>query len=91
MATWLGRSLANLVNCFNPEAIVVGGSLAEVVRLERGLVESDLDRWAMAAARAGVKLLLPGLQQDSALIGAAELAFTDLLEAPDSPIISMAN
>jgi predicted NBD/HSP70 family sugar kinase len=91
VATWLGRSLANLVNCFNPQAIVVGGSLAEVVRLERGLVESELDRRAMAAARAGVKLLLPGLQQDSALIGAAELAFTDLLEAPDSPIVSMAN
>ena len=91
VAIWLGRSLANLVNCFNPQAIVVGGSLAEVVRLERALVESELDRRAMAAARAGVQLLLPGLQQDSALIGAAELAFTDLLEAPDSPIVSMAN
>jgi predicted NBD/HSP70 family sugar kinase len=91
VATWLGRSLANLVNCFNPQAIVVGGSLAEVVRLERALVESELDRRAMAAARAGVQLLLPGLQQDSALIGAAELAFTDLLEAPDSPIVSVAN
>jgi predicted NBD/HSP70 family sugar kinase len=91
VATWLGRSLANLVNCFNPQAIVVGGSLAEVVRLERVLVESELDRRAMAAARAGVQLLLPGLHQDSALIGAAELAFTDLLEAPDSPIVSMAN
>jgi predicted NBD/HSP70 family sugar kinase len=91
VATWLGRSLANLVNCFNPQAIVVGGSLAEVVRLERVLVESELDRRAMAAARAGVQLLLPGLHQDSALIGAAELAFTDLLAAPDSPIVSMAN
>jgi predicted NBD/HSP70 family sugar kinase len=91
VATWLGRSLANLVNCFNPQAIVVGGSLAEVVRLERALVESELDRRAMAAARAGVQLLLPGLHQDSALIGAAELAFTDLLEAPDSPIVSVAN
>lgn len=84
VAVWLGRSLANLVNCFNPQAIVVGGSLAEVVRLERWTVELELDRRAMAASRAGVQLLLPGLGQESALIGAAELAFQSLLDAPDS-------
>lgn len=84
VAVWLGRSLANVVNCFNPQAIVVGGSLAEVVRLERLTVETELDQRAMAAARTGVKLLLPGLDQDSALIGAAELAFQALLAAPDS-------
>jgi predicted NBD/HSP70 family sugar kinase len=84
VAVWLGRSLANLVNCFNPQAIVVGGSLAEVVRLERGTVELELDRRAMTASRTGVQLLLPGLGQESALIGAAELAFQGLLEAPDS-------
>ena len=91
IAIWLGRCLANMVNCFNPQAIVVGGSLAEVVRIDRAVVESELDRRAMAAARAGVQVLLPGLHQDSALIGAAELAFQDLLAAPDSPVVSMAN
>ena len=91
VAVWLGRSLANVVNCFNPQVIVVGGSLAEVVRLERRTVEAELDRRAMAAARSGVQLLLPGLRQDSALIGAAELAFQGLLAAPDSPMISVAN
>ncbi|HEX2904426.1 MAG TPA: ROK family transcriptional regulator [Jatrophihabitans sp.] len=91
VATWLGRGLANIVNVFNPQAIVVGGSLAEVVRLERGTVETELDRRAMAASRAGVKLLLPGLGQESTLIGAAELAFGGLLEAPDSMAVSLAN
>ncbi len=91
VALWLGRSLANIVNVFNPQAIVVGGSLAEVVRLERLTVETELDRRAMAASRAGVKLLLPGLGQESTLIGAAELAFGSLLDAPDSMVVSMAN
>jgi predicted NBD/HSP70 family sugar kinase len=91
VAVWLGRSLANLVNMFNPQAIVVGGSLAEVVRLERLTVETELDRRAMAAARSGVKVLLPGLKQDSALIGAAELAFQSLLTAPDAPLSALAN
>lgn len=91
VALWLGRGLANIVNMFNPQAIVVGGSLAEVVRLERLTVETELDRRAMAASRAGVKLLLPGLGQESALIGAAELAFGGLLDAPDSMVVSLAN
>ena len=90
VALWLGRSLANVVNCFNPQAIVVGGSLAEVVRLDRARVEAELDRRAMAAARAGVQVLLPGLNQDSALIGAAELAFQNLLTSPDSLVGSFA-
>lgn len=90
IAIWLGRCLANMVNCFNPQVIVVGGSLAEVVRLDRAAVESELDRRAMAAARAGVHVLLPGLHQDSALIGAAELAFQTLLTAPDSLVASLA-
>jgi predicted NBD/HSP70 family sugar kinase len=91
VAVWLGRTLANIVNLFNPQAVVVGGSLAEVVRLERLTVESELDRRAMAASRSGVKVLLPGLKQDSALIGAAELAFQTLLEAPDVPLPAVAN
>ncbi len=90
VAIWLGRSLANVVNCFNPQAIVVGGSLAEVVRIDRATVETELDRRAMAAARSGLQVLLPGLDQDSALIGAAELAFQTLLTAPDSLVSSLA-
>ena len=89
VAVWLGRCLANVVNCFNPQAIVVGGSLAEVVRLDRAAVEAELDRRAMAAARAAVQVLLPGLDQDSALIGAAELAFQALLTSPDSLVASL--
>ena len=91
VAIWLGRGLANVVNCFNPQAIVVGGTLAEIVRIDRGTVEAELDVRAMTASRAGMQLLLPGLDQDSALIGASELAFQTLLTAPDSPAVSLAN
>lgn len=82
-ALWLGRALAILVNVFNPQAIVVGGSLSHVIRLERPLMEQVLDQRAMAASRADAAILLPGLGEDSALIGAAESAFAELLAAPD--------
>jgi len=90
VAVWLGRGLANIVNVFNPQVIVVGGSLAEVVRLERATVETEVDRRAMTASRDGVKLLLPGLGQESALIGASELAFQSLLECPDQVAVPVA-
>lgn len=91
VAVWLGRSLANLVNVFNPQMIIIGGSLSEILRLDRSTVEKELDRRAMAAARAGVSVVLPALKQDSALIGAAELAFQGLLTAPDAPVAAAAN
>jgi predicted NBD/HSP70 family sugar kinase len=86
VSLWLGRTLANLVNVFNPEAVIVGGSLAGVVRLGRAVVEAELGRRAMAAARAAVRLLPPGLGSESSLLGAAELAFQSLLAAPDAAV-----
>jgi predicted NBD/HSP70 family sugar kinase len=91
VAVWLGRGLANLVNIFNPQMIIIGGSLSEILRLDRLTVETELDRRAMAAARSEVKVVLPALKRDSALIGAAELAFQSLLAAPDSPVAAAAN
>jgi predicted NBD/HSP70 family sugar kinase len=88
VAVWLGRTLATLVNVFNPQVVIVGGFLADVVRLDRSAVESELDRRAMAAARTAVRILTPGLGSESALIGASELAFQSLLAAPDASALS---
>ncbi|MGX7679778.1 ROK family protein [Jatrophihabitans sp. DSM 45814] len=87
VAVWLGRTLATLVNVFNPQAIIVGGSLAEVLRLERQTIETEIDHRAMSASRCIVQVLPPGLGPESSLIGASELAFQTLLAAPDSPVI----
>ncbi|MDQ1716825.1 MAG: hypothetical protein QOE71_2113 [Pseudonocardiales bacterium] len=83
VATWLGRTLATLVNVFNPQAIIVGGSLAEVLRLERATIECEIDARAMSASRSSVQVLTPGLGVESSLIGASELAFQSMLAAPD--------
>jgi predicted NBD/HSP70 family sugar kinase len=89
VAVWLGRTLATLVNVFNPQAIIVGGSLAEVLRLERGTIEAEIDRRAMSASRGSVHVLAPGLDHESSLIGASELAFQSLLAAPDSATVPL--
>lgn len=82
VARSLGQVLANLTNLLNPEVIVLGGSLAGVFRAARDDVLAELDDQAMAAARAMVDIRVSALGADSSLLGAAELAFQDILADP---------
>ncbi len=81
VGTWLGVGVGNLVNIFNPEMVVMGGQLREVFAHTQDRVEAELAR-ALTAPRAQVRLVPAGLGHDSALVGAAETAFGDLLADP---------
>ena len=78
---WLGVGLANLVNLFNPEVIVLGGHLRLILPLVNGTVRRRI-HFALPAARDQVRVEVPALSDDSTLIGAAETAFGDLLADP---------
>ncbi len=78
---WLGVGVANLVNIFNPDVIVFGGALRDVLPATRELVRERLAH-ALAAPAEHVVLALPGLGDDSTLLGAAEVAFEPLLSDP---------
>lgn len=82
VAEALGRTLANLVNILNPERVILGGSLAGVLEFARADIRSALDRYTMTTAGDAVQLCTPGLGEDSALLGAAELVFAQLLADP---------
>ena len=79
---WLGFGVANLVNIFNPETVIFGGTLREVYLAAAAQVRSRLNRNGLPAAREHVRLRTPELGDDAALIGAAELAFQRLLADP---------
>ncbi|MEJ3743761.1 ROK family protein [Actinomycetes bacterium KLBMP 9797] len=79
---WLGLGVANLVNIFNPEMVIFGGTLREVYLAAAAQVRSRLNATALPAARERVRLRTPQLGEDAALIGAAELAFEQLLADP---------
>lgn len=85
VATALARTIAILINVFNPEAIVLGDTLAEILRLERACIEQEIGRRAKAESRGTATLITPGLGRDSALIGASELAFQHVLANLDQP------
>jgi predicted NBD/HSP70 family sugar kinase len=78
----LGRTIANLVNVLNPERVVLGGLLARVLDVARVEIEASVDRQTFEASRGSAQLRGAGLGQDSSLMGAAELAFQELLANP---------
>jgi predicted NBD/HSP70 family sugar kinase len=82
VADWLGFGVANLVNVVNPDLVVFGGSLREVYAAGAGVVRRRLDTMALPASREHVQLRAAALGRNAALIGAAELAFAQLLADP---------
>lgn len=78
----LGLGLGGLVNLFNPEMVVLGGVLRQVFPLVEDEVLAAMRDWAMGPAAEEAQIVLPGLGGDSVLVGAAELAFTDMLQDP---------
>ena len=78
---WLGLGLANLVNLFNPEVIVLGGHLRLLLPLVEDQVREQVHH-ALPAARDQVRIEVPALGDESTLMGAAEMAFERLLADP---------
>lgn len=84
IAEWTGVGLRSLINVFNPEAIVLGGTMAQLWPSARQRVEEVLSRRALLAPLAEVVVLPAKLGQDSSLLGAAELAFEAVLADPQA-------
>ncbi len=82
LGTALGLGLGGLVNIFNPEMIILGGVLRWVFPLVQEDVLAALNDWALRAPAEQTQLVVPMLGGDSVVIGAAELAFADMLRDP---------
>jgi predicted NBD/HSP70 family sugar kinase len=82
VARSLGQVLGGLVNSLNPEVILLGGTFADVLELAGAEVEAALAEHVFNGPGEQVVLRRPGLGTDSALIGAAEIAFAQLIADP---------
>ena len=78
----LGRAIATLVNTLNPERVLLGGSLSDLLDLARAEIEKSLERYALESQRGSMQLVQPAFGTDSALLGAAEVGFAALLADP---------
>lgn len=79
---WLGVGLAALVNIFNPRVVVLGTLFSRMHPYTEVAMTLELRSRALAAAHERVTILPSRLGVDAPLLGAAELAFTGVLEDP---------
>jgi predicted NBD/HSP70 family sugar kinase len=82
VARWVGIGLANIVNCFNPDMVVLGGFFADVLEIAGQTVTAQLRAGLVTQAQLEVQLVAPGLGRDAVLIGAAEVALEPVLGDP---------
>jgi predicted NBD/HSP70 family sugar kinase len=78
----LAVALANAVNVFNPELVVLGGFLATLLEWRGPALEQAVEASTVPAAWEGVQIRAAALGENRLLIGAAELALTPLLHDP---------
>jgi predicted NBD/HSP70 family sugar kinase len=82
VAESLGRAIASLVNTLNPQRVLLGGYLSELLDIAGPEIEAAVRRFAVESPGRTVELLHPTFGADSALLGAAEVAFAELLTDP---------
>jgi predicted NBD/HSP70 family sugar kinase len=82
VAESLGRAIASLVNILNPQRAALGGYLSELLDIARPDIERTLFEYTLEAHGGYVELIHPVFGADAALLGAAEMAFAELLADP---------
>jgi predicted NBD/HSP70 family sugar kinase len=79
---WLGLGVGNLVNLFNPEVVVLGGTYEQLFGLlEPSMTEAVRSR-ALAAPAEMASIVPSALGADAALLGAAELVLSAIVTDP---------
>jgi glucokinase len=73
----LGIGLSNVVNVFDPELIVLGGSVVNAGESYLGAARDQLARMMQAQRRRPMRLDVTSLRADGGIVGAAALAWTE--------------
>src|SRR4051794_32425648 len=82
LGTWLGVGIANMINVFEPEYVVVGGGLCAAADLFIGVAEREARSRALPALAEQVKVEIASAGPAAGMIGAGLLA-THMLEQPE--------
>lgn len=82
LGRWLGIGIANLINIFNPEVVVLGGFYETLFPFIEPSVVGAVDAAALDAPRALTTITNSSLGQDAPLMGAAESVLADVIADP---------
>lgn len=72
----LGAAIGNLINIFNPELIVLGGSVALGLQFRLDEVKRWAERYALVGAFQAVRIELSAFDKDTAFLGAAAMVLS---------------
>lgn len=75
-AAYLGIGIANIINAFNPQRVVLGGGVSRAGKTWLSLVREEAKRRAMKPLYEAVDIVLSELGDDVGVIGAATLIHT---------------
>jgi glucokinase-like ROK family protein len=78
----LGIGVANLVNAFNPEMVVLGGALSLASPFLLPVIERMIREHALALPCAGVEVATSAHGADACVMGAVALVMDDILREP---------
>lgn len=79
---YLGIGLAGLVNCFNPDLIVLGGKMVLESSLFFGTAQETLRRRAWPALSRDLEVVPSALGETACMVGAAGLFISRVFESP---------
>jgi len=80
--SYLARALANVVNIFNPEIIVLGGFLASLLAVAEESLTKQMRRSALEEPGLAVRFAKATFGDEILTLGAAELVFSHLIADP---------
>lgn len=78
----LATALANAINVLNPAVVILGGFLATLADSDPAALDEAVRAQCMPSSAEDVSIRTAVLAEDRLLIGAAEIAFADLLADP---------
>lgn len=81
-ATVLAGAIANLISAFNPQLVVVGGFLAELIEAQSSLVRGLVGQETLQPLAEDMPIVRAELGDAILALGAAELAFSPLFADP---------
>ncbi len=79
---WIGIGLAGLINVFDPQMVVLGGTLRRVYPYVIDAVQEVITSRRLNGRVTTIDIVASAVGEDASLLGAAELAFQSLLANP---------
>ncbi len=76
----LAKGMAVLIHLFNPEAIIIGGEMAEAGNLITDPVKQKLNKYTMLRLKQDTKIWLSALKEKAGLYGTLPLVFKHTLD-----------